>query len=196
MEHLTKLSDSELVAAYANDNNEAFDVLLERHKQKVYSYIIHIVKNRDVADDIFQETFVKAIMTIRQGRYAEHGKFSGWLTRIAHNLIIDYFRQERMENTVSTDSEDCDLLNRRDLSDGNIEDEMVEEQIDEDLRRIVMSLPDPQREVLVMRIYRNMSFKEIAKATGVSINTALGRMRYAILNMRRIAGEKNIVLAV
>lgn len=196
MEHLTKLSDSELVAAYANDNNEAFDVLLERHKQKVYSYIIHIVKNRDVADDIFQETFVKAIMTIRQGRYAEHGKFSGWLTRIAHNLIIDYFRQERMENTVSTDSEDCDFLNRRDLSDGNIEDEMVEEQIDEDLRRIVMSLPDPQREVLVMRIYRNMSFKEIAKATGVSINTALGRMRYAILNMRRIAGEKNIVLAV
>lgn len=196
MEQLTKLTDSELVAAYANDNNEAFDVLLERHKQKVYTYIFHIVKNHDVADDIFQETLVKAIMTIKQGRYAEHGKFSGWLTRIAHNLIIDYFRQERLENTVSTDDDSCDLLNRRDLCDGNVEDEMVGEQIDEDLRRIVMSLPDPQREVLVMRVYRNMSFKEIAEATGVSINTALGRMRYAILNMRRIANEKNIVLAV
>lgn len=196
MEKLTKLTDSELVAAYANDNNEAFDVLLERHKQKVYSYIFHIVKNHDVADDIFQETFVKAIMTIRQGRYAEHGKFSGWLTRIAHNLIIDFFRQERIENTVSTDDDACDLLNRRDLCDGNVEDEMIGEQIDEDLRKIVMSLPDPQREVLVMRIYRNMSFKEIAEATGVSINTALGRMRYAILNMRRIATEKNITLAV
>ena len=196
MEQLTKLTDSELVAAYANDNNEAFDVLLERHKQKVYTYIFHIVKNHDVADDIFQETFVKAIMTIKQGRYAEHGKFSGWLTRIAHNLIIDYFRQERLENTVSTDDDSCDQLNRRDLCDGNVEDEMVGEQIDEDLRRIVMSLPDPQREVLVMRVYRNMSFKEIAEATGVSINTALGRMRYAILNMRRIASEKNIVLAV
>lgn len=196
MEQLTKLTDSELVAAYANDNNDAFDVLLERHKQKVYTYIFHIVKNHDVADDIFQETFVKAIMTIKQGRYAEHGKFSGWLTRIAHNLIIDYFRQERLENTVSTDDDSCDLLNRRDLCDGNVEDEMVGEQIDEDLRRIVMSLPDPQREVLVMRVYRNMSFKEIAEATGVSINTALGRMRYAILNMRRIANEKNIVLAV
>lgn len=196
MEQLTKLTDSELVAAYANDNNGAFDVLLERHKQKVYTYIFHIVKNHDVADDIFQETFVKAIMTIKQGRYAEHGKFSGWLTRIAHNLIIDYFRQERLENTVSTDDDSCDLLNRRDLCDGNVEDEMVGEQIDEDLRRIVMSLPDPQREVLVMRVYRNMSFKEIAEATGVSINTALGRMRYAILNMRRIANEKNIVLAV
>ncbi len=196
MESLTKLTDSELVAAYANNNNEAFDVLLERHKQKVYTYIFHIVKNPDVADDLFQETFVKAIMTIRQGRYTEHGKFSGWLTRIAHNLIIDYFRQSRLENSVSTDDENCDLLNRRDLSDGTIEDEMVGRQIDEDLRRIVMALPDPQREVLVMRMYRNMSFKEIAEATGVSINTALGRMRYAILNMRRIAEEKNIVLAV
>lgn len=196
MKPLTKLTDSELVAAYANNNNEAFDVLLERHKQKVYTYIFHIVKNHDVADDLFQETFVKAIMTIRQGRYTEHGKFSGWLTRIAHNLIIDYFRQTRMENSVSTDDENCDLLNRRDLSDGTVEDEMVGRQIDEDLRRIVMALPDPQREVLVMRMYRNMSFKEIAEATGVSINTALGRMRYAILNMRRIAEEKNIVLAV
>ena len=196
MQDLTKLSDRELVAAYANDSNEAFDILLERHKNRVYTYILHIVKNKDLADDIFQETFVKAIMTIRQGRYAEHGKFSGWLTRIAHNLIIDYFRQEKVENTFSTDDEGCDLLNRRDLCDGTVEDEMVSVQIDEDLRRLVMALPDPQREVLVMRYYRNMSFKEIADATRVSINTALGRMRYAIINMRRIAAENNIVLAV
>lgn len=196
MQKLTKLTDSELVAAYAAGNNTAFDVLLERHKQKVYSYIYHIVRNSDAADDLFQETFVKAIMTIKQGRYAEHGKFYGWLTRIAHNLIIDYFRQERVENTSSTDEEGCDLLNRRDLSEGTVEDEMIETQICDDLRNIVMSLPDPQREVLIMRVYRNMSFKEIADATGVSINTALGRMRYAVLNMRRIASEYNIELAV
>lgn len=196
MQDLTKLTDRELVAAYANDSNEAFDILLERHKNRVFTYILHIVKNKDLADDIFQETFVKAIMTIRQGRYAEHGKFSGWLTRIAHNLIIDYFRQEKVENTLSTDDEGADLLNRRDLCDGTVEDEMVSLQIDEDLRRLVMSLPDPQREVLVMRFYRNMSFKEIADATKVSINTALGRMRYAIINMRNLAEKNNIVLAV
>ncbi len=196
MEQLTKLSDRDLVAAYADNNNEAFDVLLERHQQKVFSYIMHIVKNKDVADDIFQETFVKAIMTIKQGRYTEHGKFSGWLTRIAHNLIIDYFRQEKIENAISADEEGSDILNRRDLCEGNIEDSLVTTQIDEDLRRIVMALPDPQREVLVMRFYRNMSFKEIAEATSVSINTALGRMRYAIMNMRRIAAENNIALAI
>lgn len=196
MGQLTKLTDRELVAAYANNNNEAFDVLLQRHQQKVYSYIFHIVKNKDVADDIFQETFVKAIVTIRQGRYSEHGKFSGWLSRIAHNLIIDYFRQEKVENAVSADAEGTDILNRRDLCDGNIEDFLISEQIDADLRRIVMALPDAQREVLVMRFYRNMSFKEIAEATSVSINTALGRMRYAIMNMRRIAAENNISLAL
>lgn len=196
MEQLTKLSDRDLVVAYANNNNEAFDVLLQRHQQKVYSYILHIVKNKDVADDIFQETFVKAIMTIKQGRYTEHGKFSGWLTRIAHNLIIDFFRQEKIENAVSSDDADNDVLNRRDLCEGNIEDSLVSLQIDADLRRIVMALPDPQREVLVMRFYRNMSFKEIAEDTSVSINTALGRMRYAIINMRRIAAENNIALAI
>lgn len=196
MEQLTKLADRDLVVAYANNNNEAFDVLLQRHQQKVYTYILHIVKNKDVADDIFQETFVKAIITIKQGRYAEHGKFSGWLTRIAHNLIIDYFRQEKIENSVSSDDETTDILNRRDLCEGNIEDSLVCTQIDADIRRIVMALPAPQREVLIMRFYRNMSFKEIAETTSVSINTALGRMRYAIINMRRIAAENNISLAI
>lgn len=196
MQELTKQTDSELVAAYANGNNEAFDVLLERHKVRLYGYIINIVKDKVLADDLFQETFVKVIMTIRQGRYIEHGKFPGWLTRIAHNLIIDYYRQERTAPVVSTDDEACDLLNRRDLCSGTIEDEMVSFQIDEDLRSLVMALPDAQREVLVMRYYRNMSFKEIAEATGVSINTALGRMRYAILNIRRMAADKNLSLAV
>ena len=196
MQQLTKQNDSQLVAAYANGNNEAFDVLLERHKARLYGYIINIVKDKVVADDIFQETFVKVIMTVRQGRYTEHGKFLGWLTRIAHNLIIDFYRQEKTAPVVSTDDEGCDLLNRRDLSAGTVEDEMVSLQIDEDLRNLVMALPDPQREVLVMRYYRNMSFKEIAAATGVSINTALGRMRYAILNIRRMASEKNMSLAV
>ena len=196
MEQLTKLTDRELVAAYANNNNEAFDTLLERHQQKLFSYIFHIVKNKELADDIFQETFMKVITTIRQGGYVEYGKFSSWLLRIAHNLIIDHYRQERMENVVSTDESESDLLNRTDLADETIEDRMVTLQISDDVRRIIMALPELQREVLVMRYYRNMSFKEIADATDVSINTALGRMRYAILNMRRLAAKHKIQLAV
>lgn len=194
MQTLKKLTDNELVRAYVNGNNQAFDMLLQRYQGKVYSYILHIVKNKDVADDIFQETFVKIIMTLRQGRYTDTGKFAAWLNRIAHNLIIDYYRQEKSENSVSIDNDDVDMLNRRDLCEANIEDLMVDIQIRDDVRRIIDALPLPQREVLVMRYYNDMSFKEIAGATGVSINTALGRMRYAILNMRRIASENNIVL--
>lgn len=194
MQKLSKLADDQLVAAYANGNNEAFDALLNRHKDRVFSYILHIVKDREQAEDIFQETFVKAIMTIKQGRYTDSGKFSAWISRIAHNLIIDFYRQEKAENTVSTDSDVTDMLNRRDLAEKNIEDHLVSEQIQEDVRRIIDALPESQREVLMMRYYRDMSFKEIAEATNVSINTALGRMRYAILNMRRIAQENNIVL--
>ena len=194
MQTLKKLTDNELVRAYVNGNNQAFDMLLQRYQGKVYSYILHIVKNKDVADDIFQETFVKIIMTLRQGRYTDTGKFAAWLNRIAHNLIIDYYRQEKSENSVSIDNDDVDMLNRRDLCEANIEDLMVGIQIRDDVRRIIDALPLPQREVLVMRYYNDMSFKEIAEATGVSINTALGRMRYAILNMRRIASENNIVL--
>lgn len=196
MQSLTKLTDDRLVNAYAEGSCQAFDILLKRHQAHIFSYIYSIVKNKDVADDIFQETFVKAIMTIRQGRYSESGKFSNWLTRIAHNLIIDYYRQEKIENLVSADNEDVDILNRRDLCDDNIEDLMVDLQIREDVKRIVDALPENQREVLVMRYYKDMSFKEIAEATGVSINTALGRMRYAILNMRRIAEHNHIALTV
>jgi len=194
MQKLNWHTDEMLVKAYAKGDNKAFDTLLRRHQSRVFSYILNIVKNKDVADDIFQETFVKAIMTIKQGRYTDAGKFSAWITRIAHNLIIDFFRQGKSENTVSADQDDTDLLNRKDLSEENIEDLMITSQINTDVRRIMDSLPELQREVLDMRFYRNMSFKEIAEATGVSINTALGRMRYAVLNMRRIASEKSIVL--
>lgn len=192
----SRLTDDQLVAAYAKGDNQAFDSLLKRHQSRVFSYIYSVVKNRDVADDIFQETFVKAITTIKQGRYSESGKFSAWISRIAHNLIIDYYRQEKSENTLSADDESIDVLNRREFSDTNIEELMVNEQIHNDVRRIIDALPDNQREVLVMRYYRDMSFKEIAEATKVSINTALGRMRYAILNMRRIAEENKIALTL
>lgn len=194
MQNLSRLTDEKLVTAFFNGDNAAFDALLKRHQQRVFTYILNIVKNKDIADDIFQETFVKAITTIKQGRYTESGKFSAWLMRIAHNIIIDFFRQEKSENTMSADQEETDVLNRRDLSEENIEDILVTSQIHTDVRRIMDSLPEAQREVLDMRFYRNMSFKEIAEATGVSINTALGRMRYAVLNMRRIAQDKNIVL--
>lgn len=196
MQEMLKLTDEQLVKAYSNGDNKAFDVLLSRHQGKLFSYIMQIVKNKDLANDIFQETFVKAIMTIKQGRYVESGRFIAWLTRIAHNLIIDYYRQGKTENTVSNDDEDIDMLNRRDLCDRNIEDFMISDDIATDIRRIIMALPASQREVLIMRFYRNMSFKEIAEATKVSINTALGRMRYAILNMRRIASENNIALSL
>ena len=196
MQNKTKLTDEQLVAAYANGDNKAFDALLERHQQRVFSYIYYIVKDRDLADDIFQDTFVKAIMTIRQGRYTENGKFSGWISRIAHNLIIDHFRQLKAENPLSTDDDEVNVLNDIKLADGNIEDTISSIELTHDIRALIRELPKSQRQVLVMRYYRNMSFKEIAETTGVSINTALGRMRYAILNLRRIAKEKDIPLTV
>ena len=189
-------SDDQLISLYVDGKNEAFDELLERHKDRVYMYIYHSVKNEDLADDIFQDTFVKAITTIKQGRYVENGHFAAWVTRIAHNLIIDYFRFSRAENLQSTDDEEVNILNRKELSERTIEDDMVTNQIHSDVRRLVKELPTSQREVLVMRYYKNMSFKEIADALDVSINTALGRMRYAILNLRRIATENNIILTV
>lgn len=194
MVNMSSMNDDQLVKAYAQGNNEAFDTLLSRHQERVYNYIVRIVRNEDVANDIFQDTFVKAITNIRRGRYTDSGKFPAWISRIAHNLIIDYFRQEKSENLQSCDIDEVDLLNRKDLSEATVEDLLITEQIHDDVRMLIDDLPEAQREVLLMRYYRNMSFKEIAEATGVSINTALGRMRYAILNMRRIASEKGIVL--
>ena len=195
MHTLSRLTDEQLVAQYAKGTNEAFDALLLRHKTNLFGYIIQRVKDRDLADDIFQETFVKAITTIRPGRYNEEGKFSAWICRIARNLIVDYFRQEKTEASVSTDDGTVDILNRKELADETVEDAIIDLQIEEDVRRLVGQLPQEQRRVLEMRYYEGLSFKEIAEQTGVSINTALGRMRYAILNMRRIARERNVVLS-
>ncbi len=194
MRNIKKLTDEQLVCEYANGNNEAFDTLLIRYKQRLFSYIFQMVRDRDLADDIFQETFIKAITTIRQGRYSDMGKFSAWLYRIARNLAVDSFRAEKGENVVSADDADYDVLNRRELDEDTIEDVMVDLQIEEDLRRLVDRLPDVQRQVLEMRYYQDLSFKEIAEITGVSINTALGRMRYAILNLRRMAKENRVCL--
>lgn len=196
MEKLKAMTDDALVKLYLQGNNYAFDVLLERYKDKLYYYIFFIVRSREVAEDIFQETFVKAIVTMQQGRYQPDGKFSAWITRIAHNLVIDQFRQERNENVISNDESEVDLLNSPSLSEGTIEAQMVNDQVLCDVRALVNELPDCQREVVYMRYYQNLSFKEIADITGVSINTALGRMRYAVLNMRRIAAEKNISLVL
>lgn len=196
MDKLVGLTDEELVIKYAEGVNEAFDVLLNRYKSKLFSYIYFAVRDRDLADDIFQDTFVKAIMTIRQGRYTENGKFPAWITRIAHNLIIDYFRQEKSNNQISSEEAGFDLLNNPKYSDDNVEDRLIHDQIITDIKKLVMYLPENQQEVVIMRYYKNLSFKEIADATGVSINTALGRMRYAILNLRRIADEKQMILTM
>lgn len=196
MKKQTNATDETLVALYAQGNNEAFDILLNRYKDRLYAYIYYTVRNEELAEDIFQETFTKAIVTIQQGRYNENGKFPAWLTRIAHNLIIDCFRQEKQENLVSCDEEERNLLNNIRLSEGTVESEIVNHQILSDVRRLIKHLPDEQREVVHMRFYQDFSFKEIAEMTGVSINTSLGRMRYAILNLRRMAEKYGIALTV
>ena len=196
METLRRMTDEQLVVSYSEGNNQAFDILLSRYENRLFSYIYFIVRNNELAEDIFQDTFVKAITTIRQGRYTENGKFPAWITRIAHNLIIDYFRQEKNENVVSNDDSEVDLLNNINLSERTIESEIIEGQIKDDVRELVKLLPDNQREVVYMRFYQNLSFKEIAEATGASINMALGRMRYAILNLRRMAEERDMVLTL
>jgi len=195
MNSLCKLTDEELVNLYVEGKNEAFDVLLSRHKNKIFSYIFFIVKDKGLTEDIFQETFVKAIITIKQGRYIENGKFSAWVIRIAHNLIIDHFRQERNENTISNDQQEIDLLNNMKYCEQTVEDKMIKNQICSDVQKLIRILPENQKEVVLLRYYKNLSFKEIADLTGVSINTALGRMRYAIMNMRKLAEEKNMILS-
>lgn len=193
MDNLKSFADETLVKLYAEGNNEAFDVILSRYEKRLYSYILYFVRNNDVADDLFQETFVKVIVTIKHGRYTETGKFSAWLTRIAHNLIVDQFRDEKNENTVSNDEVTTDLFNNTSLAETCVETRLISDETLTDVKGLISELPDAQREVLYMRFYRDMSFKEIAQVTGVSINTALGRMRYALLNMRRMAGERHLL---
>lgn len=196
MKNISLLPDEDLVALYAAGCNNAFDILLKRFEPKVFTFILSYVKNREVANDIFQDTFFKAIITIKQGNYAENGKFSAWIMRIARNLVIDYFRAIKSENLISSDSTEVDILNRKELCEENVEDTLARTQIHEDIKKIVNTLPESQKEVLKMRYYQDLPFKEIAEQTNVSINTALGRMRYALLNMRRIADINRISLTI
>ena len=194
MTNIGKLRDDDLIALYVEGNDKAFDIVLDRYKDRLFSYIFFIVKDQEMSEDIFQETFIKAIVTIKNGRYTANGKFYNWMTRIAHNLIFDHFRSEKNDNTVSCEGSEYDLLNNANLCDDNIETDMINMQIIEDLRRMVERLPQNQREIVMMRFYGDLSFKEIAELTRTSINTALGRMRYAILNLRKMAAENNITL--
>lgn len=196
MQKFRKLTDDQLVSAFASGDNQAFDVLLGRHKTRLYNYIIRIIRDEDLANDIFQEAFMKVITTIKQGRYTPDGKFASWLTRIAHNIIIDHYRADKGYAVVSADAaaDDKDLLNRMDLAEETIEDLLVANTIRDDVRAMIRRLPREQRQVLAMRYYRDLSFKEIAERTGVSINTALGRMRYAIINLRRYIEQTHLVL--
>lgn len=187
-------SDNELVAAFIAGNNEAFDTLLSRYQDRLYSYIQYYIHNRDLADDLFQETFVKAIVCLRQGGYQESGYFYAWLTRIAHNLLIDHLRAERHDEVQYADDGATLWNDNPQLLDSSRESELVTEQVLKDVKRLVEHLPEEQREMVQLRYYQGLSFKEIAALTGVSINTALGRMRYAILNMRRLAKSHHISL--
>ena len=195
MEKLKQMTDDMLVTLYLEGNNSAFDILLNRHQDRLFNYIYFLVRSREVAEDIFQETFVKAITTLQQGRYQNDGKFAAWITRIAHNLVIDQFRIERNENAISNDETEFDLLNDAKFAEGTIENKMVNEQILKDVRALIDELPDCQREVVFMRYYQDLSFKEIADMTGVSINTALGRMRYALINIRKMIKESDMALS-
>ncbi|MBL4663805.1 MAG: sigma-70 family RNA polymerase sigma factor [Flavobacteriaceae bacterium] len=186
-------SDALLVSAYMKGNEPALCDLITRHKQRIYSFIYSKVFDRDVAEDIFQDTFIKVIKTLRKGAYNEEGKFLPWVMRIAHNLVIDHFRRNnRMPKFENND--DFNIFSV--LSDGSLNAEklLVKEQVEKDVRRLIQELPDDQKEVLVMRMYKEMSFKEISEQTGVSINTALGRMRYALINLRKVIDKHNIIL--
>lgn len=187
-------SDNELLSAYLAGNKEAISQLIERHRTRVYDYIRMMVKDADLADDIFQETFIKVVRVIDSGRYKESGKFLSWVMRIAHNQVIDHFRSEKHNPSVNESSAGYDIMATQRLTEGSIEERMVGEQIEADLRALVAELPEEQQEVVRLRYYGGLSFKEIAEQTEVSINTALGRMRYALINLRRMIKEKNVVL--
>ena len=189
-------TDYELITGFISGDERSIEHLILRHKSKVYSYINLYIRSRDLADDIFQDTFLKVVQSIRAGRYQDDGKFISWVMRIAHNLIIDHFRHEKQMGIVYNDDYDTDLFNSRRLADDNVEDIMVRRQVLRDVRSLINGLPEDQREVVIMRHYAGMSFKEIADMTGVSINTALGRMRYALINMRKVMTEKNITLSI
>jgi RNA polymerase sigma-70 factor (ECF subfamily) len=187
-------TDQELVQRFLGGDNTSIEALINRHKNKVYTYIILTVRNQQLAEDIFQDTFIKVIKSLHEGKYRDDGKFLSWVIRIAHNLIIDHFRKEKQINTMPRKDYEADIFNTRKFSDGNVEDHIIREQITNDVRSLINELPDDQKQVILLRHYGGLSFKEIAEQTNVSINTALGRMRYALINLRKIIKEKNIIL--
>ncbi len=188
------LSDRTLLDRYLSGDRSAISQLIERHSRRVRDYIRMMVKDRDVAEDIFQETFIKAVRVIDEGRYTDNGKFLSWILRIAHNQVIDYFRAQRQNKTVTEAEAGFDLLGSLRFAEKTVEDSLVARQIESDVRALIRALPAEQRDVVLMRYFSGLSFKEIAEQTGVSINTALGRMRYALINLRRMIKEKNLVL--
>ena len=195
MSTLKTMSDEELALAYIDGNNRAFDELLTRNQEKIFTYIMYVVKDEDLANDLFQETFLKVITKLQNHQYADSGKFLWWLTRIAHNVIIDYYRAQKSDKVVDAPKEN-DLSNLRsdNVMDGNRENELSNAQVLKDVKRLMDALPEAQRDVVYMRFYQELSFKEIAKLTNVSINTSLGRMRYALINLRRLTRQYNIAL--
>lgn len=195
MENISRLTDEELAISYVRGNNRAFDELLSRNQSKLFSYILFVVRDEDKANDLFQETFVKVITKLHQGWYVDSGKFGAWIMRIAHNVIMDWYREQRSRNLIEpTDENDLSNLSGNEILDSNVENRYVNDQIMVDVKNMMNMLPPTQREVVFMRFYQDLSFKEIAETTGVSINTSLGRMRYAILNLRRMSKEHNIAL--
>ncbi len=194
MFRLNELNDNELVQQFIGGDQNSLEILIRRHKSRVFSYILLIVKNQELAEDIFQETFIKVIRSLKRGKYIDNGKFVSWVLRISHNLVIDHFRKEKLKGTISNDNSEIDIFNSKKFSEDTIEDQLVNNQILSEVRELIKELPDDQRQVIYMRHYMELSFKEIADQTGVSINTALGRMRYALINLRKLIEEKNLVL--
>ena len=196
MGNITNKTDEELAYMYIDGNNRAFDELLKRNQSKLFSYIQCVVRDNDIADDLFQDTFVKIITKLQCGKYTDSGKFSSWILPIAHNVIMDYYRQQKSLKIANRDDNDMSKIGNEEVLESFIENEIINDQTMNDVRKMMNLLPPPQREVVYMRFYQNLSFKEIADMTDVSINTSLGRMRYAILNMRRMARENNIMLSI
>ena len=188
-------SDQILVRAYLNGDETAFEVLIRKHKDKVFAFILSKIKNYNIAHDVFQDTFIKVINSLKMGKYNEEGKFVPWVMRIAHNLVIDYFRRQKKTRSIAP-TDDFDIFDIISDNEDNAEDEMIKSQIHTDVRKLIEKLPEDQREVLKMRYYKDLSFKEISEITNVSINTALGRMRYAILNLRKLVERHNIQLQI
>ncbi|MDP4186630.1 MAG: sigma-70 family RNA polymerase sigma factor [Bacteroidota bacterium] len=190
----SNFSDQELIEQSIAGNQKSLELLINRYRRKVFTYILLVVGDRQLAEDIFQDTFIKVINSLKEGKYQDNGRFLSWVTRIAHNLVIDYFRKEKQLSTVSDDDCDVSVFNTTKLAEANIEDSMVRDQIMEDVRSLIEQLPADQREVIMLRHYMGLSFKEIAEQTNVSINTALGRMRYALINLRKLIDEKHLLL--